>query len=173
MTFHLAARCSLDRRLYWRMARSGRLVLGWDGRRFVNSVDPRSAGAAVGLLDAREARTGIIDCDVHPSPRSADEIREYMQPPFRDRYSGGGRGFFGNPVHGARLDSKPPSGGPPGSDPEFLRKQLIEEYGLAHAVLLPRAFCNLHPDPDFGTAIAAAFNDWLADTWLGRYNADG
>jgi hypothetical protein len=117
-------------------------------------------------------RTGIIDCDVHPSPRSTDEIRAYMPMPWRDRYSGGGRGFFSNPVHGARLDSKPPDGGPPGSDPDFLRHQLIDEYGIAYAILLPRAFCNLHPDPDFGTAIAAAFNDWLADTWLSKYNPD-
>ncbi len=54
-------------------------------------------------------RRGIVDCDVHPSPRGADEIRGYMPMPWRDRYSGGGRGFFGNPVHGARLDSSPPA----------------------------------------------------------------
>ncbi len=118
-------------------------------------------------------RAGIIDCDVHPGPRTNDEIKAHMPLPFRNRWNGGGRGFFGNPVHGARLDSKPPSGGGPGTDPEFLRKQLIDEYGIAHAVLLPRAFCNHHPDPDFGTAIAAAYNDWLAETWLGAYNADG
>src|SRR6266508_2300385 len=118
-------------------------------------------------------RTGIIDCDVHPSPRSLDEIRSYLPMPWRDRYSGGGRGFFGNPIHGARLDSRAPDGGPPGSDPDFLRRQLIDEYGIGYAILLPRAFCNLHPDPDFGTAIAAAFNDWLADTWLSKYNPDG
>jgi predicted TIM-barrel fold metal-dependent hydrolase len=118
-------------------------------------------------------RPGIIDCDVHPGPRSNDEIKSRMKPPFRDRWNGGGRGFFGNPVHGARLDSRPPNGGGPGSDPDFLREQLIEEFGIGHAILLPRAFCNLQPDPDFGTAIAAAFNDWLAETWLGEYNADG
>ena len=129
-------------------------------------TQPRPTGA-------QPARQGIIDCDVHPSPRSTDEIRAYLPMPWRDRYTGGGRGFFSNPVHGARLDSKPPDGGPAGSDPDFLRRQLIEAFGHAHAILLPRAFCNLHPDPDFGTAIAAAFNDWLADTWLSRYNHDG
>ncbi len=123
--------------------------------------------------NGHHTRVGIIDCDVHPIPRSTDEIRSYMPMPWRDRYSGGGRGFFGNPVHGARLDSKPADGGPTGSDPDLLRQQLIDEYGIAYAILLPRAFCNLHPDPDFGTAIAAAFNDWLADTWLSKYNHDG
>lgn len=119
------------------------------------------------------ARTGLIDCDVHPYPRNAEEIRSYMQQPWRGRYNGGGRGFYGNPVHGDRLDARPPQGGPSGSDPELLRRQLIDEYGHAYAVLMPRAFCNLHPDPDFGNAIAAAYNDWLADTWLSKYNHDG
>lgn len=126
------------------------------------------------MKKTRGGRTyGIIDCDVHPSPRSTDEIRSYMSQPWKDRYHGSTRGFFGNPVHGARLDATPPGGGPTGSDPDFLREQLIDKYGHAYAILLPRAFCNLQPDPDFGTAIAAAFNDWLADTWLGKYNHDG
>ncbi len=125
------------------------------------------------VVDTRAVRQGIIDCDVHPYPRSSDEIKHYLPMPWRDRYSGGGRGFFGNPVHGARLDSTPPDGGPTGSDPDFLRKQLIDEYDHAYAILLPRAFCNLHPDPDFGSAIATAYNDWLADTWLSKYNHDG
>jgi predicted TIM-barrel fold metal-dependent hydrolase len=119
------------------------------------------------------ARAGLVDCDVHPAPVNMDEIRQYLPMPWRDRIGGGGRGFFGNPVHGARLDSTPPGGGPTGSDPDFLRKQLIDEFGTAYAILLPRAFCNVHPDPDMGTAIAAAYNDWVADTWLSKYNADG
>ena len=101
-------------------------------------------------------RPGIIDCDVHVSPKNINEIRAYMKPPFRNRYSGGGRGFFGNPIQGGRIDAKPPNGDRAGSNPEFLREQLIDEYGIAHAILLPRAFCNLQPDPDFGIAIAGS-----------------
>lgn len=129
--------------------------------------------ATEGTASGLQARTGIVDCDVHAYPRTNDEIRAYLPMPWRDRFGGGGRGFYGNPVHGSRLDSNPPAGGPAGSDPDFLRKQLIDEYGIAYAVILPRAFANLQPDPDMGTAIAAAFNDWLADTWLSKYNADG
>ncbi|MCC6180179.1 MAG: amidohydrolase [Chloroflexi bacterium] len=129
-------------------------------------TEPRPAGT-------RPGRVGIVDCDVHPMPHSVDEIKAYLPMPWRDRYTGGGRGFFSNPVHGSRLDAFPAAGGPPGSDPDLLREQLIDQYGVAYAMLLPRAFCNLHPDPDFGTAIAAAYNDWLADTWLSKYNHDG
>src|SRR6266700_7857798 len=82
----------------------------------------------------KTSRSGIIDCDVHPSPRNADEIRSYLKPHWRDRYHGGGRGFFGNPVHGARLDAVPPKGGPAGSDPALLNEQLLDAYGIAHAV---------------------------------------
>jgi predicted TIM-barrel fold metal-dependent hydrolase len=121
----------------------------------------------------QSSRKGLIDCDVHVYPRNLDEIKEYMEMPWRKRYKGGGRGSFDNPVHGARLDAVPPNGGPSGSDPDFLREQLLNTFGHAYAILLPRAFCNLHPDPDLGTAIAAAYNDWLADTWLSKYNADG
>jgi predicted TIM-barrel fold metal-dependent hydrolase len=118
-------------------------------------------------------REGIVDCDVHVFPRSLDDIRAFMDEPWRSRFSGGGRGFYGNPVHGSRQDAKPPGGGSPGSDPDFLREQLIDLYGVAYAICLPRAFCNHHPDPDLGNAIAAAYNEWLAATWLGEYNTDG
>jgi predicted TIM-barrel fold metal-dependent hydrolase len=95
--------------------------------------------------------------------------------PWRDRFAAGDRGLFtGQGVSlGHRLDSHPEGGGSPGSDPGLLRSQLIDEFGIAYAVLLPRAFAALQPDPDFAAAIAAAYNDWLADTWLGEYNHDG
>lgn len=123
--------------------------------------------------DKRAVRPGIVDTDVHPVPRSADEIRQYMSMPWRDLYKGERRAFFNTPTHGSRLDSVPPDGGPKGSDPEFLRQQLIDEFGVAYAILISRTFCNIHPDPDYAAAIASAFNQWLAETWLGPYNHDG
>jgi len=123
--------------------------------------------------EASAAPYGLIDCDLHTYPKSDDELRAYLKQPWRDRYNGSAREFYNNPVHGSRLDAKPPSGLRTGSDPDFVRKQLIEEYGHTHAVIMPRAFCNIHPNPDYGTAIAAAYNDWLSDTWLSAYNGDG
>jgi len=123
--------------------------------------------------NAAGVRHGIVDVDVHPVPRSPGEISQYMQMPFRDRYQGERRSMFNNPVHGSRLDSVPPGGGPKGSDPDFLRRQLIDEYGVAYAIMLPRTFCNIQPDPDYGNAIAAAFNQWLVENWLDQNNDDG
>jgi len=67
----------------------------------------------------------------------------------------------------------PASGVRPGSDGAFLRRQPIDKDGHAHCVLPPRAFCNLQPDPDFGTAIAAADNDGLADSRHSAGHPDG
>jgi predicted TIM-barrel fold metal-dependent hydrolase len=118
-------------------------------------------------------RQGIVDVDVHPVPRSPDEIRQYMPMPFRDRYKGERRAFYNHPAHGSRLDSRPADGGPIGSSPELLEEQLIDEYGVAYAVLISRTFANIHPDPDYAAAIASAFNEWQVATWLSEYNRNG
>ncbi len=70
-------------------------------------------------------RQGILGCDVHPSQRGTYEIRSYMPIPWRDRYREGGQGFYGNPSHGARLDSLPPGEGPTGSDPDSIEDGLV------------------------------------------------
>ena len=60
----------------------------------------KSGGTATAEAAAIPApRTGIIDCDLHPDVRNAQEIRERMPAPFKDRWKRGGRGFFRNPVH--------------------------------------------------------------------------
>jgi predicted TIM-barrel fold metal-dependent hydrolase len=118
-------------------------------------------------------RAGMVDVDVHPVPRSPDEIRSHMAMPWRDRYKGERRSFFLNPVHGSRLDSMPAGGGLAGSDPDLLREQLIDAYDVSYAILVARTFCNIHPDPDYAAAIASAHNAWLAETWLSDHNHDG
>lgn len=63
----------------------------------------------------KKVKRGIIDCDVHPIPKSMDQIREYLPKFWKERFRGGGRGlFYGNPSHGMRQDSRPPAGGPAG-----------------------------------------------------------
>ncbi|MEJ2887377.1 amidohydrolase family protein [Actinomycetospora aeridis] len=115
----------------------------------------------------------IIDTDVHPNPRNADEIRKHLPAPWRDGFAMPRRPFYHNPIHANRLDATPPGGGPAASDPDFLREQLMGTYGIRHPILIPRTFANIHPNPDYGSAVATAFNAWLAETWLEAYNDDG
>jgi uncharacterized protein len=118
-------------------------------------------------------RRGMVDVDVHPGPAHPDEVRAYMDMPWRDRYRGDRRTFYRHPVHGSREDSITPGVGPECSDPDLMRRQLIDQYGMGYVILLMRTFCNIHPDPDYAAAIATAFNSWLADTWLSAHNPDG
>ncbi|MCY4483515.1 MAG: amidohydrolase family protein [Spirochaetaceae bacterium] len=117
----------------------------------------------------------IVDCDVHVYPRDPEELQKYLPLPWKHWYRGESRPFYQSkpPLHGSRQDAFAPGGGRPGTDPDTLRRQLIDQYGIRHAILLPRVFANMYPDPDYATALARAFNDWLADTWLTAYNADG
>jgi hypothetical protein len=41
---------------------------------------------------------------------------------------------------GMRWDSTPPSGGPPGSDPEFMKEQLLDKYNYSYAILSGSGF---------------------------------
>jgi predicted TIM-barrel fold metal-dependent hydrolase len=116
-------------------------------------------------------KKGIIDCDVHVYFKSREELNRYLPEPWRSRYHPLNRAY-GN-VQGNRVDASPPGGGGAATDPDFLREQLIDQYGVDFAILLPRAMINPLPDPDMATAVAAAYNDWLADTWLDQYNHDG
>ncbi len=72
-----------------------------------------------------------------------------------------GRAF----VH--RLDSVPPAGGAPGTDPEFAREQLLDRFDLGGALLnLPAGLVGAHDPVDLGIAIARAQNDQLVDRWF-------
>ena len=111
-------------------------------------------------------RPGIVDSTCTPCRAAPTRSAQYMAMPWRDRYQGERRAFYNNPIHGSRLDSVPADGGPKGSDPDLMREQLIDEYGVAYAILISRTFCNIHPDPDYAAAIASAFNGWLVEQWL-------
>jgi len=99
----------------------------------------------LGTLDRVEVRgfegLAIIDCDVHNEviggipPRLAVRWRSYLEQtglrtwPFEAPLRVAMRPFA------ARIDAVPPSGGPPGSDPDFAREQLLDEYGISAAIL--------------------------------------
>jgi len=117
----------------------------------------------------------IVDCDVHVYPKSNDEINKRLPKPWRGSYHGESRPFnaTGGFVLKGRDDAIPPGGGRAGSDPDFLREQHIDTYGIRHAILMPRAFCNMYPNPDYACLLATAFNDWMIDEWLDNNNDDG
>ena len=81
-------------------------------------------------------RLAIIDADVHPAIADYTQLHPYLPETWRRHVSARG---FGGPNSGIirgqgglyRTDVRPP-GGEPGSDPDFLREQLMERYNVRY-----------------------------------------
>jgi predicted TIM-barrel fold metal-dependent hydrolase len=120
----------------------------------------------------RRAAEPIIDADVHSVVPSVKDlypylseywknyidISEYKRPPTNHTPSGG-----------PRIDALPPGGGPAGSDADFMRAQLLDQWNIEYAVLNP----SYHgvawiSNPHLASALATAVNHWTADHWLDR-----
>jgi predicted TIM-barrel fold metal-dependent hydrolase len=123
----------------------------------------------------------MIDCDVHNTWGSVDELRPYIAPAFREWFDQGevpgSRPAFPaahrpwlHPEDFKRADADPPDGGNAGSDYGLMRRQLLDRYGIEHAVLTgdqPIEVSTL-ANPYYAQALASAYNDYLVDVWLPR-----
>ena len=66
----------------------------------------------------------------------------------------------------SRRDAWPPNGGPPGSDVDFMRAQLLDPYNIAYGVLEPLLGGNTSAQPRRGAALCTAMNDWQAHDFV-------
>ena len=126
--------------------------------------------------DTRDAvDVTIVDCDVHLTPRSGEELLSYV--PAADRSKlGARRGTNKREAYTQywdprRLDSYGTPGLPAGSEPDLVHKQLFDEAGVDLAMILAQTRCTL--DPELNAVLCRASNAWLADTWLGQWNGEG
>jgi len=114
---------------------------------------------------------GIIDCDIHPFPKEG-AIARYLPERWRRHVAKYGQMTSG--VYAARgtyprfqpylsrRDSFPPNGGPPGSDVDFIRAQLLDAYNIVYGVLEPLLGGNTSRNLDEAAALSTAMNDWQA-----------
>jgi predicted TIM-barrel fold metal-dependent hydrolase len=124
------------------------------------------------------ATLGLIDVDIHPRPNGIEAFRPYLSARWWDYLTTYGvrarHGFFaGQPPFpkaqplASRRDAWPPGGGTPASDLDFLRHQLLDNYGVDIGVLNP-----LQPSGQgdrnnaFSAAMAHAVNEWQLEAWL-------
>ncbi len=124
---------------------------------------------------ASSSRPRIIDADVHNA--FADiraELRPYLSRHWQVYAERHGivvpsTGYV-SPVGVQREDARTPSGGMAGSDPAFLITDHLDRYGIDTAILTGSHVLGLsvHPDPDWGNAIATAYNQNLANRWLSQ-----
>jgi predicted TIM-barrel fold metal-dependent hydrolase len=114
---------------------------------------------------------GLVDTDVHITPRSIDALHPYLDARWRDYIRESGIQSLESDLYPPRspLSSIPgarPAGGPPGSDPDLLRRQLLDPWGVTTAI----THCTYGVDgihnPDWAVAMARALNDWQRAEWL-------
>ena len=121
------------------------------------------------------ADAGAIDCDIHPALAGTEALLPYLDDYWRDTMNmvmkGMSRLELNSYPPGAPLSARPdwrPQEGKAGADLALLRAQALDHFGLRYAI------CNcLHGalavyNPDLGTALCRAMNDWLAKEWLDR-----
>jgi predicted TIM-barrel fold metal-dependent hydrolase len=142
---------------------------------------------------------GIIDADIHPYVRGGlSTLIKYMPRGVRHKFvhgdGGGADGLvdeakvmgqwnppnrYTNPHVGVkvgvlRADATPPDGGLPGSDPEYVVKDLLDPYHVKAGVLLPVASAggghvesvSAFTDAEAGAAYVGAVNDYFLENWL-------
>ena len=132
----------------------------------MSEVLDRAAGGAV--------RTGIVDCDIHPTMKSNRELFPWlaerwqrhladygMQP--RMPFATGTQYPKAAPAT-ARRDSWPPAGGPPGSDLAFMQEQLLDACDIGLGILAPLHGAARNNDLD--AAMSTAVNEWQIERWV-------
>lgn len=128
--------------------------------------------------DAKSA-AGIIDCDIHPLPKNSKSLHPYLPKRWQEHAEEFGihlRQPFINTTQYprsapliCRRDAWPPSGGPPGSDLEFMQQQHLDPFNIITGILIP-LFGNVGSERNLGyaRAMATAHNDWQIAEWCER-----
>lgn len=117
----------------------------------------------------------IIDTDVHESFSNIKDLVPYLPEPYKSWMAQGAwRGFsqpfaYTSPGNGNRADVKSADGSASVSDYGLMRDQLIDRYDLSHAVLTGYFYpTGLKLQYGLGTALAAAYNDYVVENWLSK-----
>ena len=117
--------------------------------------------------------SGTIDTDVHPYVNTIDDLIPYLSARWVQyikqsgfKAPGGQYAYPKGYDMAARRDAWPPSGGRPGSDPDFAREQLLDTWGMRYGVLNPLYGQEKVHNDDFSIALASALNEWQTAQWL-------
>ena len=115
-------------------------------------------------------KTALIDCDVHHSWKSDDEVVEYLPRRWRDAIPSIDppmiwlQQSFGT---NSRLDAFGADGSRPGSDYETMRTQYLDPFNVTKVKLSFNLGQNgALKNPYAATEVVRAINDWNRDHWL-------
>jgi predicted TIM-barrel fold metal-dependent hydrolase len=116
--------------------------------------------------------TGLIDCDVHTQLPSLAHLSRHLAQrwhPLLDQLPRAALPEMGlRPAPDFYRQDTFPQTGPPGSDFELLREQLLEPFGVSRAVLAPFEIVLFPQQGELARALLAALNDSTEQDWLSR-----
>ena len=127
--------------------------------------------------EGQESSTSVVDVDVHEMLTSITDLAPYLDEPWRSRvevndgYKGppGNPYSFPQPTGVAIQDAVTDDGSPAGSKLEMVQEQVLDRYGIEPAILISLFHPTDHQiQPEFATALASAYNDWVIENWLER-----
>ncbi|MEA2682296.1 MAG: uncharacterized protein QOK05_624 [Chloroflexota bacterium] len=116
----------------------------------------------------------IADCDVHEGMNGISQLKPYLPNQWHMYFNRDSLGRlpakhpFLHPQGGTRLDVIHEDNTSDDMFPDRVREQLLDKYGISHAMLIGtyvHQFTAM-PQSKFAAALATAYNDWLIDTWL-------
>jgi uncharacterized protein len=115
----------------------------------------------------------VIDCDVHNAVPSVGALVPYLPDRWRDYMAESGVTTIEPNYYpkGAPLSARPgsrPETGPPGSDLDLLREQLLDRGNVRFAILNCLYGVQLIQNEEWAAAMARAVNDWQVAEWLDR-----
>ncbi|MFN8524907.1 MAG: amidohydrolase family protein [Chloroflexota bacterium] len=115
----------------------------------------------------------VIDGDIHPTLASKRALDPYFLDErwLKHHQTYGSRSWNGSYFPraypgAARVDSWPPTGGPAGSDLDFMREQLLDRWNIEHGVLQPLLGAGGERNVEYGHALAQAINEWQIHEWM-------
>lgn len=126
-------------------------------------------------VNKRKAGSAVVDVDVHEMLRAGvRDLIPYLDEPWRSRIAvpDGWKGLslpYSWPLIGgvSMADAATPDGTPAGSNYELMREQLLDEYNVEYAILTGLFYpTEMRVQPEFATALAGAYNDWLLENWI-------
>jgi predicted TIM-barrel fold metal-dependent hydrolase len=138
-----------------------------------------SANMQLDTVKTERANAGIIDCDIHPSPRSISDVTRYLPARWREYVKEYGLRLR-QPLANAntypksqpalsRRDAWPPEGGPPGSSLAFMREQHLDFHNVAFGMLQPLSPRGMDDrNQEFGKLLCRAVNQWQVDEWTSQ-----
>ena len=130
-------------------------------------------------LAVPEHAKGFVDCDVHEHVLSPLDLQPHLALPWRD-WVANWPGLYESPfyVHpllvsaGRQILRRAMTGdreGARGVDVELFRREHLDRYDVEYAVLGSFFYPGvMQGQPEFAVALASAYNDWCAETWLAK-----